>query len=179
MWDHRGQELTVLNHYESFVSQNKKWPRLDTNLIPPFDPIFKSDNAEGNTSSNTKIPPQIMLLQKNPIARNNLSSGQLIRIQTGYGGHLLHHGRRLPRHGGRLHDDKSSEAVLLFFQRISLAGSSGSFVSERCVCKDHTAPGALLHTQTFSSHVWLESLKRLSALCFCVLPETIIHRFCV
>ena len=59
-------------------------------FIPPFDPIFKSDNSEDNNSSNTKIPPQIMLLQ------NNLLHGQLIRRQAGHGGHLLDHGRRLP-----------------------------------------------------------------------------------
>ena len=33
---------------------------------PPFDPIFKSDNAQGNNSSNTKILTQIMLQQKTP-----------------------------------------------------------------------------------------------------------------
>ena len=52
-----------------------------------------------------------MLPQKNPIARNNLLHGQLIRIQAGYGGHLPHHGRRLPRHGGHLQDGKGGDHI--------------------------------------------------------------------
>ena len=85
------------------VTSNVKRPRLDTNIIPPFDPIFKSDNVENNHSYNTMIPPQIMLQQ------NNLLHGRLIRRHAGCG-HLLNHGRRLPRHGGHLQDGKRSEA---------------------------------------------------------------------
>ena len=42
---------------------------------------------------------------------NNLLHGQLIRRQAGYGGHLLQHGRRLPRHGGHQHDVKRWERL--------------------------------------------------------------------
>ena len=67
-----------LPQYENFVNKSRKRPRLDTKLIQPFDRIFnfKSDNAQDNNTSNTKIPPQIMLLL------NNLLRGQLIRSTT-------------------------------------------------------------------------------------------------
>ena len=140
--------------------ENRKRPRPDTKSIPPFHPIFKSDNAEGNNSSNTKIPPQIMPLQKNPTARHNLLHGQLIRTQAGHGGHLLHHGRRLPRHGGHLQDGKSNAHMCSFTpfcSMISLTCNGDSLVSDGR-CKHHTAPRAL--TQTFS-RVWLKELNRL------------------
>ena len=41
--------------------------RLDTNSIQRFLPIFKSHNTEGNNSSDTEIPVQIMPQQKSPI----------------------------------------------------------------------------------------------------------------
>ena len=63
--------------------------------------------------------------------RNKLSHGQLIRVQAGYGGHLLLHGRRLTRRGGHLPDGKSGECI--FFEivpRMSLTSNSDSLVSE-------------------------------------------------
>ena len=81
-------ELTIPKQYEHFVKLIEKLPRWDTKLIPPWDPIFKSDNAQEN-SSNTDLPTVHAATEQH---------GQLIRRQAR---------RRLPRHVCHLQNGKS------------------------------------------------------------------------
>ena len=65
--------------------------------------MFKSDNAKGNNASETQILTQIMFQQ--------MLHGLSVQLQVGYGGHFLLPGRRLPRHGGHLHDGMGGECT--------------------------------------------------------------------
>ena len=109
--------------------------------------IFKSNNAKGNNSSNTKVLRQIMPQQKRPIklqvAQKNLLHGLSIKVQAG--------------HGRRLSTSWSSSSTSWwsstgwperrrhsFNFKISLTGSSDSHVSDgRCI--HYTASRTLCH----------------------------------
>ena len=60
---------------------------------PTIRPELEVRQRRRQQFQQNKHLPQIMLLQ------NNVLHGPLIRRQAGYGGHLLHHGRRLPSTG--------------------------------------------------------------------------------
>ena len=138
-----------LEALRNFVTSNGKRPELDTNFNPPFDPIFNSDNVEGNNPSNTKIPLQILpATEKSDHATGSAehSVAWSVDPRTGYGGHFLHHGRHLPRHGGHLQHGKSGERFCIFLNfsiRISLTGKERFLFASDGRCGQHSAPRAL------------------------------------
>ena len=97
----------------------------------------------------------------------------LIRIQAGYGGHLLHHGRRLPRHGGHQHDGKSSERICSpEFSRVSQAISILLYATEGVNTTPHRAH--FTHANIFSRVA--QGAEQSPARIICVRVRTTTHR---
>ena len=109
-------EPTITKHWQDYVKWKRKHLRQGTTLIPSFDPIFKSDSAKGNSSSQVMNLPQVTSEQVQPIiihhARGNLLRALSIKVRTALiGGNIPIPGRHLPIHGGHQQDGKRGECA--------------------------------------------------------------------
>ena len=114
-------------HRKNFMKRKRKPLKLNTNSLPSFDHIFKSDCAKGN--SDVMNVPQVTPQQVQPIsihqARENLLRALSVKVQAGLtSGNLPIPGRHLPIHGSHLQDGKKGWVHLKMFKRFPLQATA-------------------------------------------------------